>query len=589
MNNASPLSPSDEISDSDDLPEEKGLLSLAKPLGSKPSLSKNKTEGGWLSGLWENRNRRLEMQFLPASLELEESPPSPLGRFTLWTVVLLTVITVVWSTLGQVDEVASAQGKVIPSGRVQIVQPFESGVIRSIKVAEGEVIKKGQILIELDPTSGEVNLEGMLHEKYLLLLESARLNAEKNNTTFQVLSSEWFPHITQEDLELQLKMMKSREAQLDLEGLLKERHALMLKIARLDSEKKEMPFVLPSQDWTQSVAKTDLDLEVRLMQARITEHQTRLMKAELNVQQRQSAVTSTESTQKRLKHSVAYTIQEMESLEPLVKMEAIPRERLAKLERQLAMEQQELLGQLSTVRQAQESLSEAKEALNSVQAERQRTILTEWTESERQLSNINSRLDSVRFERDRAILKELNETSHQLSQIESELAKLKQRQQYITLVAPTDGVVLKLGTYTLGGVVQPADPLVYIVPKDAEMVIEAWLPNKDIGFVRKDMEVALKVETFPFQKYGTLPAVLRQVSADSTEHPQFGQVYQLIVGRPEAKNAQQDPWHFSVQNEDRFLSTGMNVTAEIKTGKRRVIMFFLSPLIKTLDESLSIR
>ncbi|MCK7490615.1 MAG: biotin/lipoyl-binding protein [Comamonadaceae bacterium] len=103
------------------------------------------------------RWRPEEREFLPAVLELQETPPSPVGRVLLWSIVLFFGAAVAWACWGEVDIVATAQGKVVPSGRVKVVQPMESGVVRAIRVREGQAVAAGDILIELDPTEAEAD------------------------------------------------------------------------------------------------------------------------------------------------------------------------------------------------------------------------------------------------------------------------------------------------------------------------------------------------------------------------------------------------------------------------------------------------
>src|SRR5277367_1897052 len=95
---------------------------------------------------------REELEFLPAALEIVESPPSPIGRAIGGTIVALFCLALLWATFGHVDIIASATGKVVPSGRVKLIQPFETGVVRAIRVHDGQSVKVGDALIELDPT-----------------------------------------------------------------------------------------------------------------------------------------------------------------------------------------------------------------------------------------------------------------------------------------------------------------------------------------------------------------------------------------------------------------------------------------------------
>ena len=95
-------------------------------------------------------NRPPENEFLPAALEIERTPPLPIARWIFWSVMAFFVITIIWATLGHVDIVGIAHGKIVPSGRVKVVQPVETAVIRAIHVEEGQRVKAGDVLIELD-------------------------------------------------------------------------------------------------------------------------------------------------------------------------------------------------------------------------------------------------------------------------------------------------------------------------------------------------------------------------------------------------------------------------------------------------------
>ena len=100
-----------------------------------------------------SRRDKVELAFLPAALEIVETPPSPVGRAIGATIIAVFVLALAWASLGQVDIIAAAPGKIIPSGRSKVIQPFETGVVRAIHVRDGQSVKAGEILIELDPTS----------------------------------------------------------------------------------------------------------------------------------------------------------------------------------------------------------------------------------------------------------------------------------------------------------------------------------------------------------------------------------------------------------------------------------------------------
>jgi hemolysin D len=120
---------------------------------------------------------REELAFLPAALEITETPPSPIGRAIPLTIMLLFAIAIAWASIGQVDIVATAPGKIVPSGRTKVVQPFETGVVRAIHVQDGSVVKKGEVLIELDPTLAEADRDHLESDLMAARLDVARLEA----------------------------------------------------------------------------------------------------------------------------------------------------------------------------------------------------------------------------------------------------------------------------------------------------------------------------------------------------------------------------------------------------------------------------
>jgi hemolysin D len=123
------------------------------------------------------RRSESELAFLPAALEIVETPPSPIGRAIGITVIALFCLALAWASLGTVDIVATASGKIIPSGRTKIVQPFEIGVVSAIHVRDGQSVKAGEVLIELDPTMTEAERDHLKSDFVAAGLEVARLRA----------------------------------------------------------------------------------------------------------------------------------------------------------------------------------------------------------------------------------------------------------------------------------------------------------------------------------------------------------------------------------------------------------------------------
>jgi hemolysin D len=124
-----------------------------------------------------HERRSEELAFLPAALEIVETPPSPIGRTIAATIILLFCAALVWAWWGTIDIVASATGKIVPSGRTKVIQPFETGVVRSIRVQDGQAVKAGDVLIELDPTVNAAERDHLRNDLLAEQLNIARLRA----------------------------------------------------------------------------------------------------------------------------------------------------------------------------------------------------------------------------------------------------------------------------------------------------------------------------------------------------------------------------------------------------------------------------
>ena len=122
-------------------------------------------------------NERREFAFLPAALEIVETPPSPIGRAIVAIIVVLFCVALVWSWWGTIDIVASATGKIVPSGRTKIIQPFETGVVRAIRVQDGQAVKAGDVLVELDPTVNAAERDHLQNDLLAEQLNVARMRA----------------------------------------------------------------------------------------------------------------------------------------------------------------------------------------------------------------------------------------------------------------------------------------------------------------------------------------------------------------------------------------------------------------------------
>lgn len=216
----------------------------------------------------------------------------------------------------------------------------------------------------------------------------------------------------------------------------------------------------------------------------------------------------------------------------------------------------------------------------------------ERVELERDLATQSARLAEVvasATETERAKIAYRAETARQLEdryaqahtrriQLDTDHSKAAIRQRQTYLIAPVDGVVQQLAIHTVGGVVTSAQTLMVVVPDSAVVTAEIAIANQDIGFVNQGQSAQVKLETFSFTKYGTVTALVANVSADAVTDEKKGSYYPATLTLNQ-KN-------MLIDGKQILISPGMSVTAEITTGKRRVIEFLLSPVQKMGSESL---
>ncbi|MBR1728014.1 MAG: HlyD family type I secretion periplasmic adaptor subunit [Selenomonadaceae bacterium] len=157
--------------------------------------------------LVHGEEREKETEFLPAILEVTETPPSPTGRFVMWTVLVLLVVALAWAFLGHINEVAVAEGKVIPFGQAKTIQVKNKGIIKEINVEEGQLVQEGDVLVVLDPTTTSADYDNLKKRAAYYKLDIQRLTAE---LTGQPFSPEKDPDLEAHDLAAELALYQSR-------------------------------------------------------------------------------------------------------------------------------------------------------------------------------------------------------------------------------------------------------------------------------------------------------------------------------------------------------------------------------------------
>lgn len=433
-----------------------------------------------------------ESQFLPAALSLQETPISPMPRMAMWMLFSFALLALLWAVFGRIDVVATAHGKIVPNERTKVIQYSEMATVKAILVSDGQLVKKGDILIELDSTVAQADRDRVKSD-----LDAARLQVARGKAVITAIDS-----------------------------------GSVVKLLR--------PVNVNSAKFSDAN---------RLLAGQIGEYEAKLSRIDAEIVRREAEIRSTLEIVRKLEQTVPIAQQRAKDFKKLADQDYVSKH--ASLEREQARIEQEsdLANQRSRLKEIEAALREGRALRSELIAETRRVML-----------------DSI------------NDGQQKAAVLEQELLKTDSRRNLLQLISPVDGTVQQLAVHTVGGVVTPAQPLMVIVPQDNLLEIEAFIENKDIGFVKPDQDAEVKIETFPYTKYGTIHAKITSVSHDAINDERRGLIYSTRV--------KMNKTTLNVDDIDINLTPGMAVSVEVKTGKRRVIEYFLSPLIQHTDESL---
>ncbi|MFM5870719.1 HlyD family type I secretion periplasmic adaptor subunit [Aeromonas veronii] len=442
---------------------------------------------------YQSRPQRHEREFLPAALEILDTPASPAGRALAWLVMLFATLALLWAYLGVVDVNAVATGQLTPLGGAKPVQPFENGVVRHIHVTNGQHVTAGQVLIELDATENQVDLAQLQRQ-----LKLAEQDVMRANAMIDVLANEAFD----DDAILSASLMDQLEAE--------QKHRLH----------EQLSGYLASE---------------RVLRAQLAESE--------------AVVAASLAEQAKLAAQLPVLTEKAQAWKRLLEQKMGARLQWLEIESERVTTQKELdIVKIKTV--------QYRANIRRLQAELEQRLA-------------NARRDA---------LAELVAANDKVKEAELNIERYREREQYRTLRAPVSGYVQQLAVETVGAVVQAAQVLLVVAPDHATLVVEARILNQDIGFVRPGQPVTLKVESFPYSKYGTVPATLEHVSQDAIADEKLGSVY--------AARIRLAP-HVHTQTGIALpLQAGMAVTADIKTDSRRVIDYLLSPIKEVFSEAI---
>jgi hemolysin D len=467
-----------------------------------------------------------EAEFLPAALAIQEKPVSKTARVTALLLVSLLLLALVWSVLGKLEITVNGTGKIVSASRTKVVSSAQNAIVKAIHVEEGTHVNKDDLIIELVSAEADSEYQKALHSLLNLLVDVERhrafLSANDQLQThnapplaFDEIFVSSLSQYTDQVLNTCFSIPESRR------NIAQSKEPFFpalksLQFTSRDSSAGRVCVAPPQEVFVKNIierANQELRLHHSMFRQRVNQYDAEIKRDRMTLP---------------LARKVAADYKELNRFGDASTHAYFEKETLHRnIEGQLA----------SNIAQRESYITQTKRDA--------------W---------------------DAIIEKEKN-----ISSVQKDLMRYREIALTHRLVAPISGIVQQLSLYTVGGVTAATQPIMNIVPDSNEFEIEAFIANKDIGFVEKGQTAQVKVEAFDYTKYGTVPGKVAHISPDSLLDEKKNTVYAIKVLL--------DRTALEAEGVRKKLAAGMAVTVEIKTGERRIIEYLLSPIAKTIREA----
>lgn len=402
-------------------------------------------------------------------------------RVLVGGICLAVTGTIAWAAFSKVDEVATANGEIVPATQIQPMRSLASGQLREINATEGKTVNKGDILVQLDPAQAVAEVQ-----------------------------------------RLEKLVAQNRDS-----------------LARLEAERI-------------GKAQAGSLLQNELLAARLREYRDRRSAAVADASRQLSTMRSAQVQKTRLQADLTFASQKSQAMQSLASQGAVPRFDSIDTQNKVEGLQKEISIQDQAIEQARQAFQAAKNNASRLESERQSEILTQ-----------------------------IDKQQQELTDLEGKLAQAMEQQKQSTIRAGVTGTIYNVKVAKTGASVHAGDELLSIVPAGDELLVEAKVPNQDIGFIKTGMRVKVKLATFPYQEYGMVEGTVSKISPNAVNEKDLGLVFPVQVKLKQHS--------VRVNGQEVPLTPGMAATAEIVTRQKTVLSFLLDPITGSWDKAFSIR
>ncbi|MCU0516841.1 MAG: HlyD family secretion protein [Oscillatoria sp. Prado101] len=536
-------------------------------------------------------------------------PPAIWAQIFVWLIVGVTTSALLWAYFAKINQAVPAVGKLEPEDAAQEVRPPTGGVVREVLVKDGNFVKKGEILLTLDPTSPQADVETLRNQREALLRENQYYDKALSGGTPVGAGSD-LESLSRERNALQAEndVYQALIDGINLQALGTPRNFNTAQQTLWEAHRRE--YIALESTGRLKVEELQKQFGQVRGQKQAAQQQVEIAKAQLPRARSQLATArvqleSLQQQKEKREQVLALNQQILDQVSPLVEDGAISKLQKQRQEQEVLTRQADVMSGESQMLTAQnEIITREREILNSqndmnarqaeadrLAAEEQRInveiyrTVEEWNSSK--ASWLRDKQDKIQSNKqriaqlDNEISQKKLENQKQLTQLNGQLTKAQQALQYQEVRSPIDGYVFDLKAapgYVAREVEQ--NPILKIIPNQT-LVASVYIQNKDIALVREGQKVDINIEAFPSMEFGTIQGTLKSIGKDALPPTQERQYYSFPA------KIELDRQAFKVDDgREVKLQSGMAVQATVKIGDRTVMDMFLDRMdrkMKTLE------
>lgn len=474
---------------------------------------------------------------------LQQSPNW--SRGIVWAIIGVTTSVLIWASVAKIEEAVSATGKLEPQDEVKEVQVPVSGVVKTVHVKDGQRVKKGDLLLSLDPTVSQSQVSSLNKVRTALIEVNQFYQLQMN----RLLS----PAV----IERETALLKLPPA---IASLAKSRATLaaenQLYRAELGSPTKGVTLSQGQQERLQS-SQAELN--------------SRFAAAQLETEQLKKQLSQNEVQLANSQSALAVNQRILQDLTRLATEGGISRIQYLKQQQEVQTRQAEVKRFTQEDARIRLGIAQAQEKANNTLDLTRNDTLTKAAENDKRIAEIDSQFT-----------REIVDNQKQIAEIDSQLSQAKQTSQYQDLRSPVNGIVFDLKANTPGFVTNNSDAVLKIVPTD-NLIAKVDITNRDIGFVREGMPVDVRIDSFPFSEFGDIKGTLASIGSDALPPTEVRRFYSF----PARINLNRQT--LFINNREIPLQSGMSINVNIKIRDRTVMSIFTDLFTRQIESLKTVR